>query len=172
MKTLALVALFAATAAQANNWPPAEVPAPAPATVQHLGQGQQQLSGQQQGQEANALANATNGSLYNMPRSQYYSVAFAAPAMASALPPGLCPKNRSVSWSIVVASYSSADVGTDHLCLDKVLAVMNSPRIVEHRLPVTAEIHPRFTPAAPIASSTRICAPVKKAVRKAKVACK
>jgi hypothetical protein len=158
MKTLAIIALISATSASANNWTPPEPPAP----------GLAQNQGQVQSQSANSYSNPQ---LYNSPSTRAYGMSFSAPAIAAALPGYLCPQGDSLSWSVGwgLVSYSISSTRTEHECLDKLIAVMRAAQVVEHRLPVTAQIHP--APVAPIASSTRICAPKAKARATAK-ACK
>jgi hypothetical protein len=149
MKTIALVTLLAATSASANNWPPVN---PVPQT---------------QEQSANSYSSPQ---LYNNPSTRAYGLSFSAPALAAALPGYLCPQGDSLSWSVGwgLFSYSTSTTRTEAECLDKLIAVMRSPQVVEHRLPMTAQIHP--APVAPIVSSTGVCAP--KAVRKAAKGCK
>jgi hypothetical protein len=159
MKTIALVTMLAATSAHANNWPPAD-----PSPVNPI----QATANAQSNSNAGAYSNQ---SLYNMPSTRAYGVSFSAPALAAALPGYLCPKGDSMSISVLgglLFSYSVSTTRTEMECLDKLIAVMTAPQIVEHRLPVTAQIHP--APVAPIASSTRMCAP--RAVRKAAKVCK
>jgi hypothetical protein len=162
MKTIALFTLLAATSANANNWPPVD-----PAPVNPI----QATANAQSNSNAGAYSNQ---SLYNMPSTRAYGVSFSAPALAAALPGYLCPKGDSLSWSVGwgLVSYSVSTTRTEMECLDKLIAVMTAPQIVEHRLPVTAQIHPApvAPTVAPIASSTRVCAP--KAVRKAAKVCK
>jgi hypothetical protein len=158
MKTIALVTLLAATSASANNWPPAD---PAPVNPIHA--------------TANAQSNSnagaySNQSLYNMPTSRSYSL-FTTSSNAPQLPSGMCQKNDSFYVQAIgglLGTYSTSTVRTDMECLEKLLAAMTSPQIVEHRLPATAQIHPAHV--APIASSTRMCAP--RDARKATKVCK
>ena len=77
----------------------------------------------------NASVNSDNGNTYFFP----------SPATAAPLPPGLCPKGDSESFSIVwgFVSFAKSSTRTEMECLDKVLATLKPEvKIVEKIVPV------------------------------------